>query len=258
MRIAGDFHLHTRVSDGHCDVWDHADAARARGLDVIAITDHSFLNRSCGHSSDSFFAQRKEIEGVTSVKVLQGIEGNIIDFEGTVDVPPELLPLCSPLIVGFHPFLALAKKKSSRRFILSNGFCGDGARERNRALNTQAYLKAMERYPVDVIAHPGHRFPVDFGALGEACAKNGVYFELNERHLGAIKGLDGGAVEALVSSGVNFILGSDAHRANKPGRFQAVEKFALTFGIPENRIFGIEGNMPEFKDKRKWTDELSR
>jgi predicted metal-dependent phosphoesterase TrpH len=40
MRLLADLHLHTIASDGYCTVTELAVAARARGLELIAITDH--------------------------------------------------------------------------------------------------------------------------------------------------------------------------------------------------------------------------
>ena len=73
----------------------------------------------------------------------------------------------------------------------------------------------------------------------------GLYVELNEKHIDALEG----CVEEVLASGVEFILGSDAHSTDKVGRFDAVAAFIRRHGIAENRICGI-GRKPVFHDKK--------
>ena len=59
-------------------------------------------------------------------------------------------------------------------------------------------------------------------------------------------------IDEALSTDVNFIVGTDSHSAKTTGDFSAVEKFIVRRGIPACRVFGLEGNMPVFKDKGEW------
>lgn len=255
MIFDGDFHLHTRASDGHCTVAELAKTARERGMRTIAVTDHSFSSLFCHQTAEKYQAQRQEIMREHGVNILQGIEANILDENGSLDVPDDVIRRSDVLICGFHRFVALMFKPCSRKFILVNGFMSEGARQKLRDYNTEIFLKALKRYPIDIIAHIGHRCPVDYVKICDACAKAGVYVELNEKHILDTHGIEED-IERILETGVNFTVGSDAHRADSLGRFDKVSAFIKKHGIPPERVFGADGNMPTFKDKSEWKDEF--
>ena len=74
--------------------------------------------------------------------------------------------------------------------------------------------------------------------------------ELNEKHIDA---LDEWA-DALVKSGVNFIVGTDAHSAKKTGKTDKIQEFVKRHGIDPDRVFGLGDNKPKFKDKKEWCE----
>jgi len=249
MKFVGDYHLHTYVSDGRATVTRHVRAAKERGLCQIAVTDHSFSTFLYHQSEEKFEKQRNEILSLddSGVKVFQGIEANIIG--GDLDVPHSVIRKCDVLTAGFHRFISPAKMNGKRRFILTNGFGSKRAKERMTVCNTEAYISVMENYPVDVIAHLGHRAPVDIAKVCECAYKHNVYIELNAKHVSALA--DG--ITSAIDSGVKFIVGTDAHSADKTGEFRAVRDFIDGYGVPLDRVYGLEGNLPVFKDKKEWT-----
>ncbi len=248
MEFFGDYHLHTIASDGRASVAAHIRAAEKRNIKEIAITDHSFSTLAFHLTEKKFDAQTETIAslGGHGVKVLQGVEGNLIGDR--LDVPHSVIRRCDVLLVGFHRFVSLRKAAGNGEFLRINGFGSLKKREKLICRNTEAYLSVMENYPVDVIAHLGHRALVDFTKLCECAARRNVYLELNAKHFDA---LEDGIAEA-VASGVKFIVGSDAHDTRKLGRFGEVERFIRENSIPVERIYGINGNRPIFKDKREW------
>ncbi len=251
MKFDSDFHMHTTASDGHCTVAELVCAAKERGLKRIAVTDHSFSSIMCHQTLEKFEAQRAEIDAQEGVEALQGIEANIISEDGELDVPDEVIRRADVLIAGFHRFVTLMFESESRRFLLVNGFASERARQKLYDVNTSAYLKMIERYPVDIIAHIGHRCPADFVKIAEACAANDVYIEFNEKHILDTRGLDE-SIDDIVATGVKFTVGSDAHRANRVGKFDNVATFIKKHDIPLDRVYGIDGNVPTFKDRSGW------
>ena len=179
--------------------------------------------------------------------MLSGIEASITGEDGRLDVPDSVIRACDVLTVGFHRFLQPRYIFASPRFLLVNGWGSAGARGREDlvALNTRAWLAALERYPVDVLCHIGHRAQVDVGAVCRAAAERGVYIELNEKHIDALEA----SAREVLGSGAEFILGSDAHATAKVGLFPKVEAFVNRHGIAPSRICGV-GATPHFHPKK--------
>ena len=251
MKFVGDYHLHTRVSDGHTDIADHVAVAKARGLSQIVISDHSFSTLIYHATEKKLQKQRDEISALEGcgIKIYQGIEGNLIGNE--IDVPHGVIRTLDVLTVGFHRFITPTKMNGEHSFLLVNGFSGERAKSKLKDKNTEAYLSVIKKYPIDIIAHLGHRAPVDIAKVCECAKEHGVYIELNEKHLDTLEdGIDG-----AIESGVNFIVGTDSHKAKKTGDFTAVEQFIIKHKIPMHRVYGVDGNMPTFKDKKEWSYE---
>lgn len=249
MKFIGDYHLHTRVSDGRSDISDYVKAAKEKGLDEIAISDHSFSTLFFHATEKKLKAQREAIASFadSGIKVYQGIEGNIIG--GVLDVPETEMRKLDVLTVGFHRFITPFEMRGESRFLMINGFGSARAKQKLKEKNTEAYLSVLKSYPVDIVAHLGHRAPVDFKRVCECAKENGAYIELNAKHLDTLK--DG--IQDAVASGVNFIVGTDAHRADRTGEFKAVEEFIKEQNIPLDRVFGVEDRKPVFKNKEGWT-----
>ena len=57
-------------------------------------------------------------------------------------------------------------------------------------------------------------------------------------------------MDSLKDSGVKFIVGSDAHDTKKIGKFAKTAEFIKAHDIPIDRVFGIDGRVAAFKDKR--------
>ncbi|MBD5092579.1 MAG: hypothetical protein HDT36_04275 [Clostridiales bacterium] len=248
-RSVGDYHLHTFASDGRTTVARHAAIAKKRGLCEIAIADHSFATMLCHMTERKFKAQKRQIGRLSScgVKVLQGIEGNIVGHR--LDVPQYAIRGCDVLIAGFHRYISPKFAGEDKKWIRVNGFGSSAAKEKIVYQNTEAYIAVMESYPIDVLAHIGHRAPIDFAAVCECAARHGVYIELNAKHLDALEG----GIEEAIKSGVKFIVGSDAHDTKRTGKFNAVAEFIEKHSVPIDRVYGIDGRLPVFKDKRSWT-----
>lgn len=165
--IRGDLHVHSDWSDGTASIADMAAAARDRGYDYLAITDHSGgIGVAHGLSPERLMEQitlvrrlDAEIEGIT---ILTGSEVDI-KRDGTLDFPDEVLEQLDWVIASVH-----------------SGF------NQPEAHMTQRILSAIENPHVDAIAHPtgrliGRREPyaVDLEAVFRAAARAGTALEIN-------------------------------------------------------------------------------
>ncbi len=250
MKFVGDYHTHTKASDGTGTVFDNIVSAKEQGLDEIAITDHSFTCFVCNMTRKKFWKQEDDIQDYYNhygedIKILHGVEGNLLGFDGYVDVPEDIIKECDVLHLGFHRYLKIPTAFKYAKYVFTNGFGPKKAKEKLRELNTQSYLKAMDKYPIDVLVHLGHRCPVDVGVICKKAAEKDIYVEFNEKHVDVLEE----NIDAILESGVKLIIGSDAHSPKKVGKLQKVGEFIERYNIPQDKIYGL-GVKPTFKGKK--------
>jgi putative hydrolase len=168
MRMLGDFHVHT-VFSGHAfsTLQEVIAAAQERELKYLAITDHGPA-RPDGPKLDYFknLNRQDTLRQLPGIHVLVGVEANIINPWGDLDMPDKLLHELDIVIAGFHN---------------STGYGGSSVSE-----NTGALIKAMERNRMTVVAHigdPRFPYPVDLEESIAAAVENGVLVELNQSAL---------------------------------------------------------------------------
>ena len=149
--LRGDLHMHTKASDGHNTMEEMVRAARAQGMEYIAITEHSRrLTVAHGLDPRRLARQIDEIDrvnaGYAGITVLKGIEVDILE-DGTLDLPDSVLQRLDVVIAAVH-----------------SGF------DLPRLRQTERILRALENRYVNLLAHPtgrllGAREPYDVDML---------------------------------------------------------------------------------------------
>ena len=196
--IRGDLHTHTVASDGHNTISEMAAAARARGYEYLAVTDHS---ASHGFGNDVSPDQlRRQIElvheanaQIDGIELLAGSEVNILP-DGSLDYDDDLLAQLDWIVASAHTSFRMAEQAMTDRLIA-----------------------AMEHPLVDVIGHPTGRkiegrapYALDLDALFAAAARTGTLLEINanpdRRDLSDVN------ARAAVRAGARLVIDSDAHR----------------------------------------------
>ena len=237
--FTGDYHTHTVFSDGKGTVSENAVAAKAKGLREIAITDHGFNIPTMSFKKYLEAKDRcKEAEDSVGIRVISGIEANLISLEGDIDIAESELPAIDYLTVGFHKFAWFNGLKDFMKMYAVTYFnglfeTGEKAIERN----TKAMIAAIDRYPVKVITHINHSLKVDVSAVAAACADRDVLIEINGKHLRDLEG----QWDHLTRSGARFIVNSDAHTPAEVGELSAPFEAALRHGIEKERIVNYYG-----------------
>lgn len=163
----GDLHCHTDWSDGGATVMEMARAARRRGYEYVAVTDHSpRITVVNGLGPERLLAQRRmideanqQVEGLT---ILQGCEVDILE-DGSLDLPDDALAALDLVIVSPHVKLRMEPSQMTERM-----------------------LSAVEHPLVDMVGHPTGRRPgsrpgaeYDFDAVFRAAARRGVVMEID-------------------------------------------------------------------------------
>jgi len=195
--IRGDLHAHTTWSDGSASIEEMVLAARDRGYEYVAITDHSGgIGVAGGLSAERLLEQIAEIRKldaeIEGIRVLAGTELEI-KRDGSLDFPDDILAQLDWVIASVHSGFNQPEEQMTARII-----------------------RAIENPHVDAIAHPtgaliGKRAPyaVDLEAVFRAAARNGTALEINsfpER-------LDLSDVHARRARelGVMLVVNTDAH-----------------------------------------------
>jgi putative hydrolase len=173
----------------------------------VAITDHALAFH--GNRWQFHILVKRFPDVVEGVRVYKGIELNVVDEDGTVDMPAELLGSFDYVAVGLHP--------------VEDCFQSD-----DPAANTAALMAALERNPwIDAVAHPTqHTHPLQFSRLLPAMARLDVAFEVNDCGHRYGKSDPSRTAEVLgraVLAGVSLLTNSDAHVFHEVGGDDAIQ-----------------------------------
>src|SRR5579859_3086612 len=198
--LKGDVHMHTVETDGKCTIEEMAEAARARGYQYMAITDHSknlaFANGLDDKRAEAHIkkirAAAKNVEGIT---IFAGIEVDIL-AEGELDLSDSVLEQMDLVIASVHSHF-----------------------NQEPAQMTDRLLRAIANPNTSLIGHPTGRmllrregYSFDYDKVFTAAAKAGVALEhnaypdrldLRDQHLRMAK-----------AKGVKFIINTDAHHTS--------------------------------------------
>jgi len=225
MRILGDYHTHTNYTHGKSTIEENVAQAEKLGMKEIAITDHSYLGYNHIRKGD-LQKMRQEIDAIKdkyNVKILLGIEANLMSRSGDLDISDDELKDLDLVVLGFHKFSKVGVKEFFK-FVLPNLLKKKPTKEQIER-NTQAYINAMDKHRVSIVAHPGYAgCAVDYVRLAEECAKRNIYIELNGKRIN----FDKDELIAMAKTGVKFVIDSDAHHYLNVGKnhraFNLIEK----------------------------------
>lgn len=211
--LRGDLHAHTTQSDGHDDMQALVNAARARGLSYMAVTDHSRrFAATRGLDSTGLTRQMDRIDELNAdlkdFRLLKGIEVDILE-SGHLDLPDSILQRLDLVVGAVH-----------HRFDLP------------RSRQTERVLRAMDHKHFSMLAHPTGRLIAERGGLDidlprviRHARDRGCFLELNAQP--ARLDLDDSACLIAKAEGVMVSINSDAHSARDLDN--------LTFGIDQAR-----------------------
>jgi DNA polymerase (family X) len=197
--IKGDFHTHSKWSDGNSTIGEMASAAKSEGYHYIAITDHSGgLGITRGVTEERLQKQREEIENLNrrfgDFRILSGLEVDI-RADGSLDMPDHVLAGLDIVIAAVHSSLNQSEERITGRI-----------------------LKAIENPHVDIVAHPtgrliGEREPaaVNMEAVFTAAAKHRKALEINA--MPSRLDLRDVHISRARERGVMLAIGTDAHVA---------------------------------------------
>ncbi|TJX13000.1 PHP domain-containing protein [Tissierella creatinini] len=234
-KIIADYHIHCNLVDRNFllhakgTIKENAIVAMKNGLKEIAITDHGTAHFLLGMKKESYSEMRRIIDeinqeyvsGLRDFRVLLGVEANIINSKGEIDIDDEIIQHLDLISVGYHP----------------------GASKLDAKFNyTQAAIKAMEKYDIAILHHPRYGVNPNIIEIGKVARKTNTAIELNEKHSKKDKeSLRVDEVRLLKKLGVKFSLGSDSHIPGKVGKFNRTLALAIRAGLTNDDILNARG-----------------
>ncbi len=195
--LKGDLHAHTKATDGRNSLHEMAQAARERGFEYLAITEHSkHVTVAHGLDATRLLAEIDEIDRLNAtlsgITLLKGIEVDILE-DGKLDLPDNILARLDLVIGAVHSRLHLSRQKQTDRI-----------------------LRAMERPHFHILAHPTGRliqerepYDVDMPRIIRQARSYGCFLELNA-HPERMDLLDT-YCQVAKEEGVLVSINSDAH-----------------------------------------------
>ena len=222
MEILVDLHTHT-ITSGHAysTITENAQAAFRKGLKLMGMTDHG---PSMPGAPNLYHFGNLSIlpDEISGVKILPGVEANITNHEGELDMPLRYLVDLKLVLVGLHPI------------------CYPGGTSEQ---NTQAYIKAMENPYTDMMVHPGRpHFEMDLEKIAYTSALLNIPVELNNSSLSPSREKSGALENCRLIARYMakykgpVILGSDAHFWDRVGELGKVLELVRETEISEHQI----------------------
>ena len=195
--IRSELHAHTVASDGTFTIEELADEAKARGYEVVAVTDHSRASGQAGGLSiEDLRAHVAEVRAandrIDGITILAGSEVDIL-ADGRLDYPDEVLRDLDVVVASPHVALGQDPEAATKRL-----------------------LKAITHPLVHIVGHPTGRLinkrpglDPDIQALVQAAAAHGTALEINSSVLRL--DLRDVHVRAAVDAGALIAIDTDAH-----------------------------------------------
>jgi DNA polymerase (family 10) len=231
--IRGDLHMHTTATDGTATILEMIEAAKERGREYIAITDHSKrVSMANGLDAARLRAHWKEIDKirkkVSGIEVLCGVECDILE-DARMDLDDDVLAEADWVLAVLHYGLKQPREQITKRL-----------------------LSAIKNPNVDCIGHPTGRLlerrpgaNVAFDEILKAAADHGVLMEINA-HPNRLD-LDDVHAAAARDLGIPIVISTDSHSQTGLDLMQ--------FGVFQARRAGLEkkdvANTRHLKDFRK-------
>lgn len=231
MKIIADTHTHSIACDhAYSTITENAGAASQKGLFAMAVTEH------CPAMPDAPNIWHIECLGalprkINGVLILRGAEVNLLDHDGNLDLPEQLLARLEWVIVSAH------------------GCCiKSGSIEQNN----NAWLAVAQNSYVDVIGHCGLLdLPFDYEKVIPEFGRAGKIVEINNGSLYKGEQVIENNIkiaELCALHKVRVVVNSDSHYHANIGNFDNAIKLLSEVNFPEELIINA--------DKKRFMDYL--
>lgn len=227
MKIIADTHSHTIASThAYSTITEMVKAAADKGLYALAITDHS--TAMPGSPQYYYFDNLRVIpSSLMGVRVLKGIEANILDFEGRLDMSESILSNLEWVIASIH---------------------GSTIREKEFSVEkcTELWLNVAKNPLVTVIGHSGgEKYKYDYETVIKRFAENGKLVEINNSSYVSRPESISNCIEIAKickKLSVPIVVNSDAHFSVGVGDVSKAMKMLEEIDFPQELIVNADIN----------------
>ncbi len=223
MKIIADTHTHTIASThAYATATEMISEAARLGLYAIALTDHA--PTMPGAPQLWYFHNLSAIPSTyMGVRVLKGVEANIKDFDGSLDLPDYTLSLLEWVVASIHDVtLDQTKTRVSVESV------------------SQLYLEAAKNPYINVIGHCGSvAFKFDYERVLPELGAAGKLIEINDSAFKNNKSCVPNCVEIAKickRKSIPIIVNTDAHFTTQMGRFDGSTAMLREIGFPEELV----------------------
>ncbi len=224
MKLIADLHTHSIASThAYATITEMAQEASELQLFALAITDHA---RTMPGAPGAFYFESMGLLPMylKNVRLLRGIEANICDYDGNLDVEPTLQNYLDWVVASMHTITIDGKATVEK--------C------------TNAYMKLAENPNVNVIGHSGSEyFKYDYETVIPKFAKEGKLVEINDSAFRYNKSCLGNCVEIAKlckKYGARICVNTDSHFTNTLGRAYETLKILQDIDFPEKLIVNTD------------------
>lgn len=220
MQILADYHTHTKYSHGKGTIEENVLEAISKGIKTIGISDHGYKHLTYGIKLNDIYKMREEIdklnEKYSNIKILLGMECNILDNRGNIDINDKIIENCDYIMAGYH----FASTPTSLKSMLNH--CNNYMikNDKSKDYNTESIINAMKNNNIFIITHPGDKGDVYIEEIAKVAKDTDTRLEINSSH----GFLNSNQLVEIKDIGNKFIIGSDAHIPQNVGNFDLAMK----------------------------------
>ncbi len=237
FKVIADYHTHTIYSDGKGTIEQNVNAAIEKGLETIGISDHGHKHMGFGVKYDLFEKMRYEIDLIKntypSIEILLGVECNILDDKGNIDIDDKISSYFDYIMAGYHFGSRPTKWTRGLRNHFNNYIKPFKSFEID--YNTRALINAMKNNDIFILTHPGDKGDVYIEDVAKVAQTTNTFMEINSHH----KNLSVSQLNEIKETDVNFVIGSDSHTPEGVGNFTRAIERAVLANIDVDKIINI-------------------
>lgn len=236
MRVFAEYHSHTTYSDGKYSMEDMIKSAIDLGYKTYGISDHGYKHKFFGVNKKDYPKMRDEInrlqEKYPQIKLLLGVEANILDDKGNIDVDDFVYNYVDYVLAGYH---FGSEPKNIRGLINHINNYTKLFSKNEIEYNTNALINAIRNNDIFILTHPGDKGTIWTSEVAKVAGQYDTYLEVNAHHnnltleqLLEVKDID-----------VKFSLGSDAHSPEHLMEIKIALERIEKAGIDSSRILNV-------------------
>ena len=236
MQILADYHTHTKYSHGKGTIEENVLEAISKGIKTIGISDHGYKHLAYGIKLNDIYKMREEIdklnEKYSNIEILLGMECNILDCHGNIDIHDKIIENCDYIMAGYH----FASTPTSLKSMLNH--CNNYMikNEKSKEYNTKALINAMRNNDIFIITHPGDKGDVYIEEVAKIAKTTNTRLEINSSH----GFLNSNQLMKIKNIGNKFVIGSDAHIPENVGNFDLAMKIIKEANLDLSLIENIK------------------